>query len=134
LKEAATKPPPSRRPAITQPDKFVTELDEVMRESLGRVIAAQDAVLLRRSTYDDWAAFWPTSDIEPFASFINGVQKFVLTSTPPALGWPESKVIEHGLSDPSSTSSDSSSPRGASAWEQTLRSRDPPPAVLKPQR
>ena len=57
-----------------QPDEFVTEFDDVMRENLARVIAAQDTVLLGRRTYDDWAAFWPTSDIEPFASFINGVR------------------------------------------------------------
>ena len=40
-----------------QPDEFVTEFDDVMRENLGRVIAAQDTVLLGRRTYDDWAAF-----------------------------------------------------------------------------
>jgi dihydrofolate reductase len=82
-----------------QPDEFVTDFDDTMRENLGRVIATQDAVLLGRRTYDDWADFWPTSDIEPFASFINGVQKFVATSTPPEHGWPETKVVEHGLAD-----------------------------------
>ena len=66
-----------------QPDEFITDFDDVMRENLGRVIATQDSVLLGRRTYDDWAAFWPTSDIEPFASFINGVEKFVVTSTTP---------------------------------------------------
>ena len=80
-----------------QPDEFITEFDEVMRENLGRVIAAQDAVLLGRRTYDDWAAFWPTSDIEPFASFINGVQKCVVTSTPPEQDWPETRRVEDGL-------------------------------------
>jgi hypothetical protein len=33
-----------------RPDQFVTEFDDVMRENLGRVIAAQDAVLLGRPT------------------------------------------------------------------------------------
>jgi dihydrofolate reductase len=80
-----------------QPDEFVTEFDDVMRENLGRVIATQDAVLLGRRTYDDWAAFWPTSDIEPFASFINGVQKFVVTSTPPEPRWSETKRVEDAL-------------------------------------
>lgn len=81
------------------PDEFVTEFDDVMRENLARVIAAQDAVLLGRRTYDDWAGFWPTSDIEPFASFINGVQKFVATSTPPEQEWPETEAVEDGLAD-----------------------------------
>jgi dihydrofolate reductase len=82
-----------------QPEEFVTDFDDVMRENLGRVIADQDAVLLGRRTYDDWAGFWPTSDIEPFASFINGVQKFVVTSTPPEQKWPETTPIEDGLAD-----------------------------------
>jgi dihydrofolate reductase len=82
-----------------QPDEFMTGFDEVMRDNLGRVIATQDAVLLGRRTWDDWAAFWPTSEIEPFASFINGVQKFVATSTPPGREWPETKVIEDGIAE-----------------------------------
>jgi dihydrofolate reductase len=82
-----------------RPDEFVTDFDEVMRGNLGRVIGAQDAVLLGRRTYDEWAGFWPTSDIEPFASFINGVQKFVVTSTPPELEWAESAVVEGSLGE-----------------------------------
>jgi len=81
------------------PDEFVTEFDDVMRENIGRVIAAQDAVLLGRRTYDYWAGFWPTSDIEPFASFINGVQKFVATSTPPEQDWPRTEVVETGFAE-----------------------------------
>ena len=82
-----------------QPDEFITDFDDLMRENLGRVIAAQDAVLLGRRTYDDWAGFWPTSDIEPFASFINGVQKFVVTSTPLEHEWAGSVVVEGSLGD-----------------------------------
>ena len=82
-----------------QPQEFVTDFDEVMRENLGRVIAAQDAVLLGRRTYDDWAAILADSDIEPFASFINGVEKFVVTSTPPEPQWAETAVVEGSLAD-----------------------------------
>jgi dihydrofolate reductase len=81
------------------PDQFVTDFDEVMGENLGRVIETQDTVLLGRRTFDDWAAFWPTSDIEPFASFINGVEKFVATSTTPGDTWSHATVIEGQLSD-----------------------------------
>ena len=62
-----------------------------------RVISSQDAVLLGRRTYDDWAAFWPSSDIEPFATFINGVQKFVVTSTPLEQPWASSSVVGGGI-------------------------------------
>src|SRR5271155_1002651 len=80
-----------------QPDEFITDFDDVMQENLGRVIAAQDTVLLGRRTYDDWAVFWPASAIEPFASFINGVQKFVVTSTPPKQSWANTAVVEGDL-------------------------------------
>ena len=80
-----------------QPDKFVTDFDDAMRENLDRVIATQDAVLLGRRTYDDWAEFWPASDIEPFASFINGVEKFVVTSTTPEETWTNTRVVDGGL-------------------------------------
>jgi dihydrofolate reductase len=82
-----------------QPQEFVTDFDDVMGENLGRVIGAQDAVLLGRRTYDDWAGFWPGSQIEPFSTFINGVEKFVVTSTPPEREWANSTVVEGGLED-----------------------------------
>lgn len=81
------------------PDAYITDWDNVMSENLGRVIATQDSVVLGRRTYDDWAAFWPTSDIEPFASFINGVEKFVMTSTTPSDAWVNATVIEGELAE-----------------------------------
>lgn len=82
-----------------EPIEFVTDFDDVMRENLGRVIDSQDTVLLGRRTYEDWAEFWPASEIEPFASFINGVQKFVVTSTPPEREWANAAVVEEPLGD-----------------------------------
>jgi dihydrofolate reductase len=81
------------------PDEFITEFDGAMDENLARVIATQDTVLLGRRTYDEWAEFWPTSDIEPFASFINGVEKFVVTSTPPANAWTNATVVDGDLGE-----------------------------------
>jgi dihydrofolate reductase len=80
-----------------QPDAFFTDFDDAMRSNLARVIATQDSVVLGRRTYDDWARFWPTSDIEPFASFINGVEKFVVTSTAPGETWAKTTIVDQGL-------------------------------------
>ena len=80
-----------------QPDEFVTEFDDVMQDNLDRVIATQDAVLLGRRTYNDWAEFWPASEIEPFASFINGVEKFVVTSTTPEKTWANTRFVDGSL-------------------------------------
>jgi dihydrofolate reductase len=79
------------------PDGFITDFDDAMQENLSRVIATQDTVLLGRRTYDEWSGFWPASDIEPFASFINGVQKFVVTSTPPEQDWASTSVVAGDL-------------------------------------
>ena len=82
-----------------QPDAFFTEFDDAMEQNLASVIASQDAVLLGRRTYDEWARFWPGSDIEPFASFINGVQKFVVTSTAVDHPWQNSTVVDGPLAE-----------------------------------
>jgi dihydrofolate reductase len=82
-----------------EPSQFIAEFDDVMRENLGRVIASQDVVRLGRRTYDEWAGFWPTSDNEPFASFINGVDKCVVTSTVPEVTWAHTTTINGGLVD-----------------------------------
>jgi dihydrofolate reductase len=80
-----------------EPRDYITDFDDEMEANLARVIADQDAVLLGRHTWDDWAAFWPESTIEPFATFINRVQKFVVTSTPPTPDWGPTSVVEGDL-------------------------------------
>src|SRR5690242_9688476 len=81
------------------PDRFITEWDDVAEANLADVIASQDTVILGRRSYDEWARFWPTSDIEPFASFINSVTKYVATSTPLDLAWSNEHVVEGDLAD-----------------------------------
>jgi len=81
-----------------EPDRFFG-WDDVMDAHLGEVIATQDAVILGRRSYDEWAGFWPSSDIEPFATFINGVAKYVVTSTPLDRGWPNATAINGDLID-----------------------------------
>jgi dihydrofolate reductase len=79
------------------PDRFLTSWDEETDASGVELIATQDAVILGRRTYEEWAEFWPGSDIEPFASFINAVPKYVATSRPLEREWTSSHVIEGGL-------------------------------------
>jgi dihydrofolate reductase len=58
------------------------------------VIATQDDVLLGRSTYDYWVGYWPQSDVEPFAGFINATRKHVFTSTMPSEEWANSTIVD----------------------------------------
>lgn len=81
------------------PDEFFPEWDETMDANLAAVIATQDAVILGRRSYDEWAAYWPTSDVEPFKSFINAVDKHVATSSPLVREWNNSQVVEGRLVD-----------------------------------
>ena len=80
-----------------KPDGFFADWDDAMEANLGAVIAAQDAVVLGRRSYEEWAGYWPGSDIEPFATFINGVAKHVATSTPLDRKWANTTVIDGEL-------------------------------------
>jgi dihydrofolate reductase len=79
------------------PDTFFADWDDAMDANLAAVITAQDAVILGRKSYNEWAEFWPGSEIEPFATFINGVAKYVMTSAPLDRGWANTSVVDGGL-------------------------------------
>jgi len=79
------------------PETFFADWDDAMDANLAAVIASQDAVILGRRSYDEWARFWPSSDLEPFATFINQVTKYVATSTPLAGDWANATAIDGGL-------------------------------------
>src|SRR5258708_1529323 len=68
-----------------------------MEANLAAVIATQDAVILGRRSYTEWAQFWPSSQIQPFARFINRVTKYVAPSTPLDRAWANATVIPGGL-------------------------------------
>jgi dihydrofolate reductase len=81
------------------PDEFFADWDDALDANLAAVIATQDAVILGRRSYAEWARYWPSSEIEPFATFINGVTKYVATSTPLDRDWAGATVIDGGLVD-----------------------------------
>ncbi|HZX03670.1 dihydrofolate reductase family protein [Kribbella sp.] len=78
-------------------NEFLTGWDDETDAAGEQVIATQDCVLLGRRTYDEWSGFWPTSDIEPFASFVNAAPKYVATSTSLGDAWPNSHAITGDL-------------------------------------
>jgi len=74
---------------------FFTEWDDYDVDAAGAaLISTQDAVILGRRTYDEWAPFWPDSQIEPFASFINTVPKYIATSRPLDPEWAGASAID----------------------------------------
>ena len=81
------------------PDQFLFHFDKTMEANLGEVIATQDTVLLGRTMYDEWSRYWPESDDQPFAEFINSVQKYVATSSPLAKEWTNAEPIQGPVED-----------------------------------
>jgi dihydrofolate reductase len=79
------------------PDAFIADWDDAMDANLARVIATQDAVILGRRSYTEWAQFWPSSQIQPFATFINGVKKYVATSSPLDRDWANATALDGEL-------------------------------------
>ena len=76
-----------------EPSDWVTDSGPEVFENLARTIETQDDVLLGRGTYDYWAGYWPTSDVEPFATFINGTPKHVFSSSRPEQEWANSTFV-----------------------------------------
>ena len=68
--------------------------DDTMGENLISIIETQDTVILGHRTYNEWAEFWPESGLEPFASFINGVMKYVVASTELDRTWSNTTIVK----------------------------------------
>lgn len=82
------------------PDRFFG-WDDSLDPQLARTIGSQDAVILGRTTFDEWSQFWPGpgADVQPFAPFINSVEKHIATSTPLDGEWRNARKIEGSLVD-----------------------------------
>jgi dihydrofolate reductase len=56
-------------------------------DQIGKIIgdnmAASDAMLLGRRTYEEWASYWPdkTAEDDPFADYINNIPKYTVSTT-----------------------------------------------------
>lgn len=80
---------------VEAPNEWQPAFDEEMGAALSRMLEEQDAVLLGRVTFTEWAGYWPTSADEPFASWINGIQKYVASGTLDSAGqWQNSTLIK----------------------------------------
>jgi dihydrofolate reductase len=85
---------------VERPNEWQPAFDEEMGAALSRMLDGQDAVLLGRVTFTEWAGYWPTSTDEPFASWINGTQKYVASATLDTVDqWPNSTLIKGPVTD-----------------------------------
>ena len=85
---------------VEAPNEWQPSFDEEMGAALSRLLDGQDAVLLGRVTFTEWAQYWPTSTDEPFASWINSTPKYVASSTLDSVDqWSNSTLIKGPLVD-----------------------------------
>ncbi len=67
---------------------------------IGESIAATDALLLGRKTYQIFAAYWPTAPADdPIAQKLNSVPKYVVSKTLKKVEWNNSTLIKGNLAE-----------------------------------
>jgi dihydrofolate reductase len=85
---------------VEAPNEWQPGFDEEMGAVLSRMLDEQDAVLLGRVTFAEWAGYWPASADEPFASWINSTPKYVASGTLDSVGqWSNSTLIKGSVAD-----------------------------------
>ena len=71
-------------------------LEEVWGEVAAAGIAASDALLFGRRTYEKMAAYWPHQpDDDPIAATMNNFPKYVVSKSLDLVTWANSLVIKH---------------------------------------
>lgn len=72
--------------AVAETIVKLRDTDAVLSDFFAKV-AAEDAMLLGRVTYQEWSGYWPTLTVEPFSSHINTVPKYVVSKTLDRAAW-----------------------------------------------
>jgi dihydrofolate reductase len=74
--------------------------NEEMEEANASGMAASDALLLGRVTYEQMAAYWSNqSGGAPMVDYLNSVPKFVVSTTLDAVEWQNSTLIEGDVAE-----------------------------------
>src|SRR5918999_2371710 len=88
---------------VESPDKWhFPYFNDQMGDAIGVAMATSDAMLMGRVLYEEWAAFWPNQDPDenPVAERINGVRKYVVSTTlEEPLEWQNSTLIKGNVSE-----------------------------------
>ncbi len=74
--------------------------NDEMGQAVGDLMAASDAMLLGRTTYEEFAAYWPhqTSDVD-LADFMNNTPKYVVTTTLDRADWQNSTLVKGNVAE-----------------------------------
>ena len=72
--------------------------NEEMGDAVQSMMSSGEAMLLGRRTYEEFAAYWPTSTDGP-AEHMNGTQKYVVSNTLTSAEWQNSTLISGGVKE-----------------------------------
>ncbi len=84
------------------PDKWhFPYFDDEMGAEVGAAMAATDAMLMGRVTYQEWADYWPSQnpDENEIAGYMNGVRKYVVSTTLQEAEWSNSTLLNENIPD-----------------------------------
>src|SRR5215212_8820794 len=89
---------------VESPDKWhFPYFNDEMAEAIGAAMAASDAMLMGRVTYQEFAAFWPSQsseDDQETTDYMNNTPKFVVSkSLEEPLEWNNSTLIEGDVAE-----------------------------------
>jgi dihydrofolate reductase len=86
---------------VESPERWqLPYFNDEMMEAIGAVMAATDAMLLGRVTYQEFASYWPgvSAEDQPFADHMNNTPKFVVSTTlEEPLEWQNSTLIKDNV-------------------------------------
>ena len=87
---------------VESPEKWqLPYFNDEMGETVGAAMAAADAMLLGRVTYQEFASYWPgvTSEDQPFAGYMNDTPKYVVSASLDTVDWSNSTLIKGNLAE-----------------------------------
>ncbi|KQO62721.1 dihydrofolate reductase family protein [Curtobacterium sp. Leaf261] len=87
---------------VSEPYRFQYDsFDDELGAGMTALMQSTTTGILGRTSYEEWAGYWPDSAPEsddPFAAFINPLQKFVVSHTLTApLAWENSTLVDGDL-------------------------------------
>jgi dihydrofolate reductase len=78
---------------VEAPDQWhFPYFNDEMGNAVQSMMGGSDAMLLGRRTYEEFAAYWPTST-DDFADYMNNTPKYVVSTTLTAAEWQNSTLI-----------------------------------------
>ena len=88
---------------VESPEKWqLPYFNDEMGEAVGAAMAATDAMLLGRVTYQEFASYWPgvSAEDQPFADHMNSTPKYVVSGTLDGpLEWSNSTLIRGNIAE-----------------------------------